>query len=1632
MKCHRILSPMLLFVLILLGAVYSPTVFAATGGELGVWYGTNNITDYNTPQANGSGGKVYLLKNSWWSQMTNRDANFYDTKSDKTMSVRISPDASNNFKIKSVQYGYGSCTWDQGDGQCNGNRTAPGLWTSVSVTDPNTDLQFDVSISGGRPLYIWVVFDIVGANYTVSGDPDKLSDAACTSNSMLQSPQTVPKGGTASFTLSTSSNCTIDCVSPNADGSGCVTTGLSGMTYTTPAINGDSTFYARFKPVGLTINASVDSSSPSGCGTISPLGSVGVAQGSNQSFSITVNSGCSVSHVYVTDANVSYSNVDLAPLTGNVYTFNNIQSNGAIKVYFTATVPAAGNDYCQIPPFIQGQTSLAPNVLIIFDNSGSMGGGDTDGYAYFNNKTYSCTASHNATTNLCPTIFYGYFDPYKMYKPDTTNANVYLLDNVTLNMADTAKSGNYLNYRYMHKVDVIRKVLVGGKVVTDKGQTALAGTNRATVATKYLYTDNGKWIQYGADEPKGIVQNMSGRVRFGLEVFGTNAGSTSDGGQIVAKLGAPVGDIVTAIEGPSTDPKTSTPIAEAIYEAVRYFEAKPSAYNSNTNYGDSTWNPPDNPIIQYPCQKHFVLLLTDGEANSTDKLPGLTNPSLNGYTDTSFDIKTWVNRIATADKPAPNNDDYSGQYVDAMGYYAHITDLRSTALSNAMAGKQNLTFYSIYAFGNGTGTKTLQSLSKYGGFESLNGDDAGTAPNQYPSPDLAKEWDSDGNGVPDTYFEGDDGAVLESSIISAMTDILAKVASGTAASILSNSEGSGANLLQAVFYPNKIFKDGTEVNWIGEMQNLWYYIDPLLNNSTIREDTDFPTTTPDHVLDLAKDNIANFYFNGTETFVSLSSDSNGDGLAETNISTTLSPDDVQSIWRVGQSLWSKSADSRTIHTSVTGYSLLLPAAETPPKGGFYAPSTTATRTTALQPYLQAADGIEAKKIIDYIRGTDQLGYRNRMVKLTAGGTLSTWKMGDIITSTPRIQSAFPLNNYHLDPAAGYGDVSYQKFISTTAYKNRGMAYVGANDGMFHAFKFGKLVNSGASIAGTVKAKLTGTNLGEEQWAYIPRNALPYLKYFTDKTSYKHLYYVDGQTSLADVSIGSCFGASDYSLCQKDTVAGSNWRTVLIGSMGYGGAAKIKDDTACTAGVAGTCVKTPIFDPADSTKGVGYSSYFAFDVTTQTFDATTGALNAAPVFKWEFSDPRLGYSTTGATIVRIGARKTVTNPGGETASIVDNDKNGKWFAVMASGPTGPIDTDAHQFLARSDQELKIFVIDLGATIDDTHPLVEGTNYWVISTGISNAFAGSILGAGVDVDRKAKTSDGFYQDDVLYIGYTQANTSTISSTTEWTNGGILRLLTKESADPSQWKVSTLVSGIGPVTAGLAKLQDTYNKKLYVYGGSGRYYYSGDDSTNRRYIVGVQDGCYTSLNTIDKNCDTASGAGKALTLNDLENQSSTCHGISKGWYILLRANNTSNDMDAERVISAPTASPTGMVYVPSFSPTSDVCSFGGSSFLWALKFDNGCVPFCQSLKGRALLQMSTGALADVNFADLFACDNGDGTILIPPPPVDPPKIKEPGPGNYLSPPATIGAGQPPGPGGGGFKPPVPRKQILHIRER
>ena len=617
------------------------------------------------------------------------------------------------------------------------------------------------------------------------------------------------------------------------------------------------------------------------------------------------------------------------------------------------------------------------------------------------------------------------------------------------------------------------------------------------------------------------------------------------------------------------------------------------------------------------------------------------------------------------------------------------------------------------------------------------------------------------------------------------------------------------------------------------------------------------------------------------------------------------------------------------------------------------------------------DAATAPNLINWVHGLDTSTYRSRTVQIrNASNVLETgvWRLGDIISSTPRVQSTVRLNTYNLASPGGYNDKSYESYILSNDYLDRGMVYVGGNDGMMHAFNLGIL---SVKSQGFQKASLSGSNLGREEWAYIPKNTLPYLKYQADP-GYSHLYSIDGRTSIFDASIGytgdgTCVRAT-YDTCVKlknSKVADSSnnldatkntWRTVVIGGMGVGGASRNTTDS-CTEGAAGTCVKTPITDPGDTTNnpGLGYSSYFALDVTNPN----------SPSLLWEFNAPGLGYSTSGPAIVRIG----------------DANKNGKWFAVFGSGPTGPINTDTHQFLGRSDQHLKFFVVDLQT----------GTKVGEIDTGIVNAFSGPLLGASIDIDRAAPSVVGNYQDDAVYAGFTKEG----SVSGVWDSGGIGRIMTKESADPADWVWSVVMDNIGPVTTAVSRLQDKrpLSRNLWLFFGTGRYFYrdpsSLDDNDTRRALFGVKEPCYNTATTPGDFLDKTCTAAQTAALVDQTSSVSAVGPSDGGWKINLDVKSTTEG--AERVVTDTVALTNGTVFFTSFKPTMDLCGYGGNSFLWGVKYDTGGQAASNALKGKALIQLSTGEFKEVDLSSAFT-DKLNRRMLTPmtgKPPSDAPPV-------------------------------------------
>ncbi|NHZ72362.1 MAG: hypothetical protein GWP17_04680, partial [Aquificales bacterium] len=177
---------------------------------------------------------------------------------------------------------------------------------------------------------------------------------------------------------------------------------------------------------------------------------------------------------------------------------------------------------------------------------------------------------------------------------------------------------------------------------------------------------------------------------------------------------------------------------------------------------------------------------------------------------------------------------------------------------------------------------------------------------------------------------------------------------------------------------------------------------------------------------------------GTEVFKCI--DSDGDGVKNSCPTTPETLESIIPIWRGGESLWSRDPATRVIFTSIDGVNKL---------------DFSAVNSSTLKPYLRAADSTESDNIINWVLGSDLPGvtdvghpdgYRKR--DITLNSVNNVWKLGDIVYSTPTAIGT-TMENYDML----YNDASYYEFEKTYR-KRREVVYVGANDGMLHAFNAG--------------------------------------------------------------------------------------------------------------------------------------------------------------------------------------------------------------------------------------------------------------------------------------------------------------------------------------------------------------------------------------------------------------------------------------------------------------------------------------------------------------------------------------------------------------------------------------------------
>lgn len=1445
------------------------------------------------------------------------------------------------------------------------NIVAPAWLTSVTYSDPS-----HTSSSDKNDKATWSGTPTSSGTFTLSGTVTKAAGETYNfSYNIIISCPTAPQinttspltGGTVgaaySFTVNGSNGITPYTWSATGLPAGLSIASSTGVISGTPTTGGtyasvvvsltdaagscQATVSKTFSMTITTSSLTITSTSPL------PDGAVGAAysytllkSGGSGSYTWSLSSGSLPSGLSLSSAGV----ISGTPASGSAATYSFIVSlNDGISTVtktFSLTITVGGGG----TPTITTTSLPDAEKDTVYSTTVTATNGQTP-YAWSASGLpagFTIDSSSGIISSASPTQSNVNGSPYTVIITVTDNNGTTDTKTLTLNVV---RSLTTRSSTFNVKVDLIEETL------NDLNGNDIYDSDVVVNGVHETYTDangNGQW-----DGKQGIFQKFwdvnTPKARWGLTKFGSQGATVT----VIVDESIPAGgsaSFYTTIQ--NATPTDSSPLAQGLYGDINYY-----GFNSTNfaGYDSASYTKGNSdPIDNVPCRKNFILVLSSG----SDVGPA----SGKNFSDVTCTAATpW------------NND---SEPLVQNGCYGYNTDLRNLPTADTKPGKQNVYTYIV----NTMGTANNNILE-----------------------DAAKA----GHGK---YYDASNASNLEQQLKNALTEILGQAASGTAVSVLTTSSRGVGSIVQAYFLPTRTM--GTrDVTWTGYMKNLW--IDPYDN---LREDN----RPPDYQLKLDStvsggDKVLKLFYNSAtnDTYAAaLTTDANGSngtlGACAVNMSTDIEPfSDIKSLWEAGEKLALRAPSERNMFTSTKTLITSGTAAAANTAATTAATTTTFTTATGCGSLTSsvncfnssnvtgvvtpgAADctalavGSEARKkcdalnadatftpgkIVSYTRGecletgvnddsacgaTANGTYRDRRITITGGGSNgNTWKLGDIISSTPKVFGSSNLNSYGTD----YGDSTYTEFYSSSAYKNKSaVAFVGANDGMVHAFRVGYLKETGLDAG--VKAQFqnlsgdTGTDtLGKEIWGYIPFNAFPYLKYLADP-GYCHIYFNDMSVRLIDASLGGTLNPNP-----TDTKDSTSWKSILIGGMRFGG--------ACNNG-------TP--DVPVTGSAVGYSSYFAIDITDP----------ENPVPLWEFTDNDLGYSTSFPAIIRTGATNV----------------NGYWYVTFGSGSTTLPKTNTD--IARSTPGY-IYIVDI-----KTGSLAKKIRL------DHNAIVGDIMAIDAEKD---------YISEKIYFG------TTYGSTGSWQGKlvGISIPTATVSADLSAWTpasadIKYIFADSYPFTASPDVTKDDKGN-IWIYVGSGKYYSDMDEAdTSRQIFLGVKDAATvitypvsTTTATVGVNkmddrtgttvTGTVTGTAQTCTFNQSLNSGaggfemqtyvksisadpSTLPSVSAvGWYIKLPTVGDTNPdgtavTTAERVITRPLAAG-GLVDFLTYRPSSDACSYGGDSYIYAVGYTTGAAPTSVAISSKDITTGTSGTVTVSQGMKLGPGAPPTGEAIIVPPP-------------------------------------------------
>ncbi|MDJ0848327.1 MAG: hypothetical protein QNK04_08125 [Myxococcota bacterium] len=630
-----------------------------------------------------------------------------------------------------------------------------------------------------------------------------------------------------------------------------------------------------------------------------------------------------------------------------------------------------------------------------------------------------------------------------------------------------------------------------------------------TILEEILATNNGDTAQCVLDQDpmkpatyprykrarvtaaKGILRqvicetSLVAEIRYGLAKFYND--SEPEGGYIRVPIDdytpAHASLLETRID--ELEGEQWTPLGETMYNVYRYFQSRATdkqvlgkdddtrfpKYNLSTT-GGTTSSPPGSPVTD-DCQLNFVVLITDGAPTRDDfdnmNLSRFRDDLIGDYNDIPWDSadETPPNAFFSPEMDATSCGCSTccevGLYLDDIAKFMQEKDFQ---LDAAFPGKQVIDTYTV-----GFTTSAKANF-------------------------LLKETARVGNGE---FFFSNNPEELASALTATLASIVDKAFSFTAATVPASRATDGNNFFATYFRPS-----GTEPFWEGHLKAFEFNA-----AGEIRDEPDPPATQGECAVE--------------------------DPLAPARCLVGRLKVELDGYWDAANGI--PAPGSRDLYVSLNTSSRPTPVPPTTPADFDTSLTTTELDFSGLG--LSIADLSEFSVAGDISDIDDDDELKDAIVEYLMGCEFDDDsctdrgdgnKLWDLFHSNPVVIGP---------PNAGLREVSYRDFVDR--YKHRKRVIVGGSNGGFvHGFNAGEYDNT--------MADSYDRGDGTEEWGFMTWWARKKIADLPRTVSPKQLN-MDGSPVASDVWL---YPAANLNPDDVVSNAWNRWRTVLLGGMREGG------------------------------------------------------------------------------------------------------------------------------------------------------------------------------------------------------------------------------------------------------------------------------------------------------------------------------------------------------------------------------------------------------------------------------------------------------------------------------------------------